>query len=120
MASFLPCELRGRYTMVALSSELHKALVIVGTAYLIAVIAIVLLLCISIFFICSVLRQFFRFRSPFEVRCPETNEFAIVRVHALHAAVTSVLDSPVLRLSVCSRWPERQNCDRACLRRIEA
>ena len=103
-----------------LSWELRKALVMVGTVYLIAVIALVLLLCISTFLIYRALRQFFRFWSPREVCCPETNKFAVVQVDGLHAAVTGVFDSPVLRVIACSRWPEGQNCDRACLRRIEA
>ena len=105
--------------LAGLSSALRKALIIIGTAYLIAVIAIVLALCILIFFICRVLRQYTIFRRPREVRCPETNRVAIVQVDAFHACLTSFFDDPILQLSACSRWPERQNCDRACLRELE-
>jgi hypothetical protein len=105
--------------LVLLSSALRKALIIIGSAYLIAVVAIVLTLCISLLFLCKVVREFFKFRSPRGLWCPETNEFAIVRLDALHASVTSVLDTPDLRLVACSRWPEHQNCDRACLRGME-
>jgi hypothetical protein len=33
------------------------------------------------------------------IRCPETNEFATVKVDAWHAAATSVFNDPHLRLS---------------------
>jgi hypothetical protein len=98
-----------------LSSALRRVLIIIETAYLIAVVAIVLALCVAIFFLCRVMQEFFKFRSPREVCCPETNGFATVRLDALHASITSVLDTPVLRLIACSRWPEHQNCGRACL-----
>lgn len=103
-----------------LSWELRKALIIAGTIYLIAAIAVVLLLCISTFLIFRAVRQFLSCRAPREVCCPETDTFAIVQVDALHAAVTGVFGSPTLRLIACSRWPEYRNCDRGCLRRIGA
>ena len=104
--------------LAALSSALQNVLILIGTAYLIAVIALLAILCISILLMWSMLRQFFSFRGPLVVRCPETNEIAIIHVDAAHAAVTSIVDDPHLRLTACSRWPERQNCDRACLSRI--
>ena len=103
-----------------LISLLRKASVVIGTAYLVMEIAIVLVLCISLFFLGTMLRQYFQYRKPQSIRCPETNEAVLVQVNAWNAALTSVVNNPVLRVSACSRWPERQNCDRACLRGIEA
>jgi hypothetical protein len=51
------------------------------------------------------------------VACPENQEAAAVSIDALHAATTGVDGFPDLRLSDCTRWPERSNCDRACLAR---
>jgi hypothetical protein len=43
-----------------------------------------------------------------------------VVVDARHAAATALGKSPELRLSSCSRWPERAGCGQECLRQIEA
>jgi hypothetical protein len=101
--------------LAALSSVLHKALVIVGIVYLMAVILTVLVLSIASFFIYRALRLFLQFRTPRHVECPEINDFAIIQIDALRATATGILDSPALRVRACSRWPEHENCDRACL-----
>jgi hypothetical protein len=49
------------------------------------------------------------------VACPEDQRPAAVGIDALHAAATGVDGCPELRLSSCTRWPERANCDQACL-----
>jgi hypothetical protein len=61
------------------------------------------------------IRRFFNYRGVRVITCPETNEGAAVSVDALQAAV-----SGSLRLSSCSRWPERAGCDQACLTQIKA
>jgi hypothetical protein len=40
-------------------------------------------------------------------------------VDARHAAVTAVLGGRELRLSACSRWPDRQHCGQECLEQVE-
>jgi hypothetical protein len=61
------------------------------------------------------------FRGRMVVRCPETQRPAGVAVDAYHAATTAALENErELRLSSCSRWPERRNCGQECLREIEA
>ena len=39
---------------------------------------------------------------------------------ARHAVATSLAHAPRLRLSQCSRWPEKAGCGQECLRQIEA
>ncbi len=65
-------------------------------------------------------RAYFRYRGPRVVTCPETAMPAAVRVDGRHAAASSAIGEPDLRLSECSRWPERKGCGQACLSQIEA
>jgi len=60
----------------------------------------------------SWISRFFTYRGERLVTCPETHETAAVKVDALHAAFSD------LRLSNCSRWPERAGCDQRCLAQI--
>lgn len=53
------------------------------------------------------------------INCPENHQPAGVRVDARHAAVTSLGHAPGLRLSQCSRWPEKAGCGQECLRQVE-
>lgn len=57
--------------------------------------------------------DFMKFRGRRVITCPETQEGAAVSVDAVHAAF-----SGQLRLSACTRWPERAGCDQACLTQI--
>ena len=58
---------------------------------------------------------FARYRKPRIVRCPETGEAVFMRIDARHAAATSVPGPPDIRVAACSRWPEREDCDQACV-----
>jgi hypothetical protein len=53
------------------------------------------------------------------IQCPENLRPAGVRVDAGYAALTGIGASPRLRLSTCSRWPERAGCGQQCLSQIE-
>ncbi len=57
--------------------------------------------------------EFRKYRGRRVITCPETNDGAAVSVDALHAAA-----SGQVRLSDCSRWPERAGCAQACLSQI--
>jgi hypothetical protein len=59
------------------------------------------------------------YRKRYTVRCPETGRDATVKVNVGHAALTSTYGRPDLRVAECSRWPERHDCDQACLARPE-
>ena len=63
-------------------------------------------------------RAWWRYRGQRVVPCPETRQPAGVVVDARHAAATALLGAPELRLSACSRWPERGGCGQPCLSQI--
>lgn len=49
------------------------------------------------------------------VECPENHQGAVVNIDARHAAATAIDGTPDVRLCRCTRWPERANCNQACL-----
>ena len=49
------------------------------------------------------------------VTCPENQRPGVVSIDARHAVSTGIDGRPDVRLCDCSRWPERANCDQACL-----
>jgi hypothetical protein len=62
----------------------------------------------------------FRYRGARVISCPENLSPAGVTLDARHAALSGFGGSPHLRLSSCSRWPERAGCGQQCLSQIEA
>ncbi len=52
------------------------------------------------------------------VRCPETRHTAAVRLSSSQAALFGT-GADALRLSDCSRWPERESCGQECLAQLE-
>lgn len=60
-----------------------------------------------------------RFHGKMLVTCPETHEPAAVKVNIGRAAAKAMAGCQELELSDCSRWPERKDCDQACLGQIE-
>ncbi|MGA2132540.1 MAG: hypothetical protein ABSH50_09625 [Bryobacteraceae bacterium] len=65
-------------------------------------------------------RDYLKYRGDRVIMCPENKRPAGVRVDAPHVLLTAMEGKPDLRLSTCSRWPERQDCGQACLGQIEA
>lgn len=63
---------------------------------------------------------YLKFRGKRLVTCPETKQAAAVEVAASGVAIRAVAGVPHLRLSDCSRWPERENCGQDCLSQVEA
>ncbi|HLK63105.1 MAG TPA: hypothetical protein VKU19_06675 [Bryobacteraceae bacterium] len=59
-----------------------------------------------------------QYRGQRLVTCPENLRPAGVVVDAKHAAASALSGLPVLRLSSCSRWPERAGCGQECLAKI--
>jgi hypothetical protein len=53
------------------------------------------------------------------INCPENHMSAGVALDVRHAAATALRGDMKLRLSSCSRWPERQDCGQDCLFQIE-
>jgi hypothetical protein len=56
-----------------------------------------------------------KYRGSRIVTCPETKMPAIVAVDSLHAALTSTVGLPDIRLEDCSRWPIKKQCGQECL-----
>lgn len=56
-----------------------------------------------------------RFRNSRALRCPETGGKVEVDIDASHAAVTSALGRPLLRVKNCSLWPAKEQCKQECL-----
>jgi hypothetical protein len=82
-------------------------------------IALVLVLAALYFFVAPLAGTFVKFRGKRVITCPETRKAAAVDVDAGHAALTAVLGDPDLRLTTCTRWPERKDCGQECLLQIE-
>jgi hypothetical protein len=61
-----------------------------------------------------------KYRGQRVVTCPENQKPAGVVVDARHAAATALGKSTELRLSSCSRWPERAGCGQSCLSQVAA
>jgi hypothetical protein len=66
----------------------------------------------------KLLIAWYRFRGERVVTCPENHQPAGVRLETGRAARASLLGAPELRLSECSRWPEKSDCGRECLAQI--
>ncbi len=64
------------------------------------------------------MRGYFKFRGKRIVSCPETHQAAAVRVAAGDTALGAILGREHLKLSECSRWPEREVCGQECLQQI--
>jgi len=52
------------------------------------------------------------------VTCPETHKPAAVKVATGRAAIAAISGKERIELRRCSRWPEREGCDQACLTEI--
>lgn len=63
---------------------------------------------------------FLKLRGRRVITCPDNKELAAVEVNAARAAAGVLLGQKTLRLSECSRWPEKQACGQECLAEIES
>ena len=64
--------------------------------------------------------SWWKYRGKRVIICPENIRPAGVVVDAGRASATALGGSPELRLSSCSRWPERAGCGQECLAQIHA
>lgn len=69
------------------------------------------------------IRYFVRTRERFGggqvIICPETGKEAMVEVDAGHAALTSLIGKPDIRLESCWRWPLNGECGQECLIQLD-
>jgi hypothetical protein len=61
-----------------------------------------------------------RLRRTRLIICPETGAPAAMRIDGTSAAINAVVDSRLLSLDRCCRWPARRFCDQACRPQIAA
>jgi len=66
------------------------------------------------------LRAWLKYRGDRVIVCPENHRPAGVALDARHAAAVALWNGGELRLSSCSRWPEKSGCGQECLSQIEA
>ena len=64
-------------------------------------------------------RAYIRYRDSRLIICPDNGEAAIVEVDAVHAALTSALGHPDIRLQNCGRWPLLSSCGQECLVQLD-
>jgi hypothetical protein len=65
-------------------------------------------------------RELRKFSGKMLVTCPETHQTAAVKVATGQAALAAIAGKEHVELSECSRWPEREGCDQACLGELTA
>jgi hypothetical protein len=63
-------------------------------------------------------RNALRERGPRVITCPENGCRAEVAVDAWKSGLSAALGDDRRRLTACSRWPEKEGCDQACLAEI--
>jgi hypothetical protein len=82
------------------------------------IVPLVLIVVLS-FYVAIAWRTWVRVHGTRVVVCPETQRPVAVNVDVGHAMTTAVWEKPDLRLTSCSRWPERADCDQPCVKQIE-
>jgi hypothetical protein len=102
--------------MAALDEFFRTSVMTTLTIY--AVLGIVVIAAV-ILAVRAFLRAYLKYHGMRVVTCPETERYAAVEMDAPHAALTCLLGPSQLRLSSCSRWPERQDCPQDCIWQID-
>jgi hypothetical protein len=80
---------------------------------------LLLLLAVLMVYIVIATRTWAHVRGSRVVTCPETQKPVAVKVDVWHAVASAVWEKPDLKLTTCTRWPERADCDQPCVRQIE-
>ena len=77
----------------------------------------------SLFFVWMGVLWYLRARAEYEQDfhslCPETLKPINIRVDASLAAKSMFAGRKELKIVSCSRWPERQGCDQACVPQVD-
>jgi len=82
-------------------------------------VALLLALVLAVY-VAIAIRTSMRLRGNRVVTCPETGKPVTVSVDVPHAVASAVWEKADIRLSSCTRWPERQDCDQPCVCQIDA
>lgn len=78
-----------------------------------------LVIAVLVVYLVIALRTWSRIHGTRVVVCPETQNPAAVNVDIGHAVASAVWEKADIRLSSCSRWPEREDCEQPCVHQIE-
>lgn len=60
-----------------------------------------------------------RFRGAKVITCPETRALAEIELDIGQATASAAFGPPDLKVTHCSRWPERHYCDQACVEELK-
>ena len=66
----------------------------------------------------AAMRAWRRYRGVHLLTCPETRDTVAVRVDTPMAATMAAMGDSSVELSSCTRWPERKDCDQACVPQV--
>lgn len=102
--------------LTAFDDLFRRYLTTLITVYVVVGVVVLAALALTIV---AFVRAYVRYRGKRIINCPETHCCEAVQLDAPLAAVSSLLNSPELHLTSCTRWPERQDCAQDCIREIE-
>lgn len=66
------------------------------------------------------IRQYWKLWGTILVTCPETQKTEAVEIATGQAAASAAAGLQHVKLKICSRWPERKECDQDCLSQLES
>lgn len=89
----------------------RDSLIVSLTTYLLTGLVVVVAVSLFARLVWRVHREY---RGTRTVTCPETEDYAGVNVNSWLAALTQIFGKPHLRVTDCSRWPQRRDCNQAC------
>ena len=64
--------------------------------------------------------EFRKFFGKMLVTCPENHQTVAVKVASGRAALSAMVGKEHVELNQCTRWPEKEDCDQACVRDLKA
>jgi hypothetical protein len=67
----------------------------------------------------KLVRAYSKYRAKMVLTCPESWTPVAVKVDLARAAVGEIVGKSDIKLTSCTRWPERQDCDQDCVLQIE-
>jgi hypothetical protein len=105
----------GSVMLTAVDELFRRHLTVLVAFEILTVIAIILAL---VWAVVAFARIYLRYQGKRVITCPETGQYAAVDLDAPHAAFTCLWNKADLRLTSCTRWPERRDCEQDCIQQI--
>jgi hypothetical protein len=98
---------RKRGTRGERSQPMSTPLIVVGVLVLVAAFYVILPI---------MAHTYRRYRGTWVTECPASDTTAEIAIDAKHAALTSAVGAPDLRVVGCSHWPAKEDCNQECIR----